>query len=93
MIGSSKSWGVSKPNPGFFARICQELDLEPRTIAYVGDRIDNDVTAAVAAGMTAVFIKRGPWGYLQAGHIPLPDGAIAIDSLDELPKALGLHRP
>ncbi len=92
MIGSSESWGVSKPNPEFFARIAQELDLEPGQIAYVGDRIDNDVTPAAAAGMTAVFIKRGPWGYLHAGRFPLPEGAVAIDSLDALPQALGLHR-
>ena len=33
MIGSSQSWGVSKPNPEFFARICHELDLEPSAVA------------------------------------------------------------
>ena len=92
LIGSSQSWGVAKPNLEFFTRISRELDLEPGKIAYVGDRIDNDVAPAAAAGMTAVFIKRGPWGYLQAGHIPLPDGAITIDSLTELPRVVGLHR-
>jgi HAD superfamily hydrolase (TIGR01549 family) len=93
MIGSSESWGVGKPNDGFFTRICQELGLPPAAIAYVGDRIDNDVTPAAAAGMTAVFIRRGPWGYLNAGRVPMPDGTIRIDSLDELPQALGLTRP
>ena len=92
MIGSSESWGVSKPNSEFFARISQELDLPPGAIAYVGDRIDNDVTPAAAAGMTAVFLKRGPWGYLQAGLLPLPPAAISIDSLTDLPQALGLNR-
>ena len=34
--------------------------------------------------MTAVHIKRGPWGYLQQ---PPPE-AIRIESLDELPAVL-----
>ena len=34
-------------------------------IAYVGDRADNDVGPAIAAGMVGVHIRRGPWGHLQ----------------------------
>jgi FMN phosphatase YigB (HAD superfamily) len=52
--------------------------------AYVGDRLDNDVLPAKAAGMFAVFIKRGPWGHLHA-HRPEVDQADAtIHSLDQL---------
>jgi FMN phosphatase YigB (HAD superfamily) len=50
----------------------------------VGDRVDNDVGPALAAGMVGVHIKRGPWGFL---HEP-PREAIRIRSLDELPGAL-----
>ena len=50
----------------------------------MGDRVDNDVGPAIAAGMVAVHIRRGPWGYLQEP----PDAAIRITSLDELPGAL-----
>jgi FMN phosphatase YigB (HAD superfamily) len=57
---------------------------EPAKIAYVGDRVDNDVLPALAAGLVAVHIKRGPWGHL---HEP-PTAAIRIRSLDELPAAL-----
>ena len=53
-------------------------------IAYVGDRVDNDVEPALAAGMVAVHIRRGPWGYL---HEPPPE-ALRITSLDELPAVL-----
>jgi FMN phosphatase YigB (HAD superfamily) len=53
-------------------------------IAYVGDRADNDVGPAIAAGMVGVHIRRGPWGHLQEP----PAGAIRITSLDELPGAL-----
>ena len=86
VLGSSGLWGVEKPAPGFFARIEQELGLPASEIAYVGDRVDNDVAPALAAGMTAVHVRRGPWGHL---HEP-PAGAIGISTLDELPEALGV---
>jgi phosphoglycolate phosphatase-like HAD superfamily hydrolase len=82
--GSSASWGVQKPASEFFARLAELAGVEPGKIAYVGDRVDNDVRPALAAGMVAVHIRRGPWGYL---HEP-PDAAIRICSLDELPSLL-----
>ena len=79
-VGSSQRWGVSKPDPRFFSRICDELAVPAVEVAYVGDRVDNDVAPALAAGMTAVHIRRGPWGYLHE----TPAGARRIDSLMEL---------
>jgi FMN phosphatase YigB (HAD superfamily) len=84
VLGSSERWQISKPDPAFFARIVEAVGVEPAKIAYVGDRVDNDVGPAIAAGMVGVHIKRGPWGYLQ---VP-PAAAIRIDSLDELPAVL-----
>jgi FMN phosphatase YigB (HAD superfamily) len=48
--------------------------------------VDNDVEPALAAGMVAVHVRRGPWGIL---HEP-PAGALRIRSLDELPAVLGV---
>jgi len=84
VLGSSERWGVAKPDARFFARIAEVVGGPPEKIAYVGDRVDNDVVPALAAGMTAVHIRRGPWGYL---HEPPPEAA-RIRSLDELPGAL-----
>ena len=84
LVASSERWGVEKPSPLFYARLVDELGLPPAKIAYVGDRVDNDVVPALAAGMTAVHVKRGPWGYLQQ---PPPE-AIRITSLDALPEVL-----
>jgi HAD superfamily hydrolase (TIGR01509 family) len=84
IVGSSARWGVAKPAPAFFDRIVRESGLEPPQIAYVGDRVDNDVIPALAAGMVAVHIRRGPWGVL---HDPPPE-AVAITSLAELPELL-----
>ena len=79
-VGSSERWGVSKPDARFFSRIVDELAVSVDAVAYVGDRVDNDVAPALAAGMTAVHIRRGPWGYLHE----TPPGARRIDSLMEL---------
>jgi HAD superfamily hydrolase (TIGR01549 family) len=83
VLGSSESWGVAKPDPAFFARVVQAVDAAPEKIAYVGDRVDNDVAPALAAGLVGVHVRRGPWGYL---HEPPPE-AIRIAALDELPGA------
>jgi FMN phosphatase YigB (HAD superfamily) len=83
-VGSSTRWGVEKPAQAFFARVAAEAGRPPAEVAYVGDRVDNDVAPALAAGMVGVHIRRGPWGHLQE---PPPE-AIRIGSLDELPEAL-----
>jgi FMN phosphatase YigB (HAD superfamily) len=85
-VGSSVGWGVEKPAPEFFERIVAEADARPGEIAYVGDRVDNDVLPALAAGMVAVHVRRGPWGYL---HEPPPE-ALRAASLAELPELLGV---
>jgi HAD superfamily hydrolase (TIGR01509 family) len=82
-VGSSARWGVEKPAPDFFARLAEEAGVDPAKIAYVGDRVDNDVGPALEAGMVGVHIRRGPWGHL---HQP-PASAVRIRSLDELPEA------
>lgn len=88
LVGMSADWGVHKPDPAFFERIARELDLAPTAIAYVGDRVDNDVRPAHAAGMTSVFLRRGPWGWIQAGAVDPPAADLVIESLAELPGAL-----
>ena len=85
LIGTSSLWGVEKPSPEFFERIAEGVLASPSDIAYIGDRVDNDVLPALEAGMVAVHIRRGPWGSRHAA----PPGAIVIDSLDELPGVFG----
>jgi HAD superfamily hydrolase (TIGR01509 family) len=83
-VGSSASWGVAKPSPEFFRRVIELAAAPAERIAYVGDRVDNDIEPALAAGLLAVHVRRGPWGHLQRP----PEAAICIRSLDELPGAL-----
>ncbi len=88
LIASSASWGVEKPSPEFFARVAALAGVPPTNIAYVGDRVDNDVVPAATAGMLAVFLRRGPWGFLQAEHPGAALASLRLDSLDALPHAL-----
>jgi FMN phosphatase YigB (HAD superfamily) len=78
---SSERFGVQKPAPAFFEHVVRETGRPTCEVAYVGDRVDNDVEPALAAGMVAVHLRRGPWGHL---YEPPPQ-AIRISSLDELP--------
>lgn len=87
-VGSSARWGIEKPDLRFFARIVSELGLPAEEIAYVGDRIDNDVVPAAAAGMQAIFLRRGPWAWIQAPSEDPPDAVLTVNSLAELPAAL-----
>lgn len=90
VMAMSDALGVSKPDPAFFERVLQLLGQpEPACVAYVGDRIDNDVRPAAAAGMRAVWLRRGPWGVLQAdedGHAALVVGSLG-DLVARLPEA------
>jgi len=58
----------------------------------VGDRLDNDIRPALAAGMVTVFLRRGPWGYIHAAHPDVTRAHLRIESLDELPERLTLPR-
>ncbi len=84
VVTSSVSLGARKPEAAFFARLVELAGCAAAEMAYVGDRVDNDVRPALAAGLVAVHVRRGPWGRLQDP----PDGAIRVESLAELPAAL-----
>jgi HAD superfamily hydrolase (TIGR01509 family) len=85
VIASSASIGVRKPDPAFFEKVAALIGYPPAEVAYVGDRVDNDVLPAAAAGMVAVHVRRGPWGRLQ--RTP-PEATLALDDLASLPEAL-----
>ncbi len=80
VVASSGGLGAHKPDRAFFDRIVELAGVEAGEVAYIGDRVDNDVVAARVAGLAAVHLRRGPWGMLQ----PRADGVPGIDSLTEL---------
>jgi HAD superfamily hydrolase (TIGR01549 family) len=87
-VASSARWGVEKPDPAFFQRMVTESDTPPGEIAYVGDRLDNDVLPAITAGMFGVFVRRGPWGVIHAAWPEAARAHLRLENLDALPEAL-----
>ena len=90
-VASSAGWGVAKPDPAFFARLVGEARVPAENILYVGDRLDNDVLPAHAAGMRTVFVRRGPWGYLHALKDEVSLADLRVDSLHELTAVLNAN--
>ena len=89
VLAMSESLGVAKPDPEFFARMLELIGApQPGDVAYVGDRVDNDVLPAASAGMRAVWIRRGPWGVI-ADPPPAGTAALVVSSLDELVERIG----
>jgi HAD superfamily hydrolase (TIGR01662 family) len=85
VIAMSAGMGVAKPAPAFYERALELMGApDPATVAYVGDRVDNDVLPASAAGMRAVWLRRGPWGVIQRLPVPGVRPALIVDSLSEL---------
>lgn len=82
---TSAGWGLSKPDPAFFQRIAEELELETNEILYVGDRLDNDYFPAKSVGMYAVFLRRGPWGYLHSTWPDMDKVKHQISDLSQIP--------
>ncbi|SFK44116.1 haloacid dehalogenase superfamily, subfamily IA, variant 1 with third motif having Dx(3-4)D or Dx(3-4)E [Streptosporangium canum] len=87
-IHTSDGWGVSKPDPGFFAKVVAVSGREPGEILYVGDRLDNDVRPARAAGMWTALIRRGPWGHLHAARPEAAEADFVVDDFPALVAAL-----
>ena len=85
VLATSDDWGVTKPDVAFFSKLIAVSGHQPHEIAYVGDRLDNDLRPAAEAGLRTVFVRRGPWGYIiyQPGTADLE-----LDSLSELPVGL-----
>ena len=84
-MAMSEELGVSKPDPAFFARALELTGVsDPAQMAYVGDRVDNDVIPSASAGIHAIWIRRGPWGTIQRLPKELEGRVQVVDSLMEL---------
>ena len=83
-IASSAGWGVSKPDPRFFDKVIDAAGVPAAEIAYVGDRVDNDVIPSRAAGMTAVFLRRGPWGWMHEERPEIDQAHLRLRTLEGL---------
>lgn len=49
--------GFRKPEPAFFKKILETLELQPSSVYMVGDSFENDVQAANIVGIPAVWFN------------------------------------
>lgn len=84
-----KAMVIGKPAPDFFKIALDDLGLAAADAMMVGDDIDVDVGGGQQVGMTGVLVKTGKYRqhYAEASAIR-PN--LVIDSVADLPKALGL---
>jgi HAD superfamily hydrolase (TIGR01549 family) len=80
VLATSDECGVGKPNVGFFDKIVAVSGHERHEIAYVGDRLDNDIAPAAEAGLITVWVRRGPWGYILRPRELTIAGSLAEDA-------------
>ena len=78
-VVTSAEVGAPKPSPRVFERALAIAGAAPSEALHVGDKVDNDVKGAAAAGVRAVLLQR-------EGEPPA--GVDAIRSLRELPALL-----
>jgi len=74
-VVTSAEVGAPKPNPRVFERALAIAGAEPSEALHVGDKVDNDVEGAAAAGVRAVLLQR---------QGEPPPGVEAVCSLREL---------
>jgi len=88
LVASSAAWGIAKPDARFFERVLDLAGHPPEDVVYVGDRVDNDVLPAAAAGMRTILVRRGPWGVIQSDWPEAERADALVDGLDEAVDAI-----
>lgn len=84
VIATSDDWGITKPDLAFFDKLIEVSGHSPDEIAYVGDRLDNDIAPAAEAGLSTVWIRRGPWGYILQRAASAVAPTVQVASLERL---------
>ena len=99
VLGTSDEWDAAKPDVAFFDKLVAASGHQRHEIAYVGDRLDNDIAPAARAGLFTVWVRRGPWGYilnrdaeLLAGRLPDDAPSVTIATLSDLVTELNAGR-
>jgi putative hydrolase of the HAD superfamily len=75
--------GIGKPDPGTFFAVCARLRVEPSACIFVGNDPVADIAGARAVGMMTVRV---------GADVPapgVPDADLVLDSVTDLPPALG----
>jgi putative hydrolase of the HAD superfamily len=78
-VVTSAEVGAAKPSPRVFERALGIAGVDPGEALHVGDKVDNDIQGAAAAGVRAVLLQR---------EGDPPPGVAWVRSLRDLPALL-----
>jgi len=88
-IVASGDVGVAKPDAVIFERACELFGVEPRSAAYIGDRLTTDAVGASAAGLLGIWLDRAGAATDQQLDAARAAGVPVIRSLNAVPALLG----
>ncbi|HEY1529684.1 MAG TPA: HAD family hydrolase [Galbitalea sp.] len=87
-VVTSGDFGAVKPHPSIFQHACSVFGVDPSEAAYVGDRLHTDAIGATQAGLTGIWLNRGPAPDLATRAEADAADVQIIASLAELPPRL-----
>lgn len=76
----SEEVGVDKPAPKIFHEALRRVQAAPADAVMVGDRLELDISPALALGLRAVWTKE----FIAQGSVSAPAGVTAIQRLEDL---------
>ncbi len=86
---ASGELGFAKPDPRIFEHACAVFGVTPSDAVYVGDRLNTDAIGAAEAGLRGVWLDRSGAATADELASAAASGVLVINSLEELPVALG----
>ena len=84
---SSAEHGLRKPHPAIFRAALDLVKVPAEHAVMVGDSVRQDVEGALAAGMRAILLHRGPDAHPRSADLTT-QGVPVIRSLVDLPSAI-----
>jgi putative hydrolase of the HAD superfamily len=88
MLVGLDTLGMGKPAPEVFLEACARLGTDPARTLYVGDELDLDARAAVAAGLFGAWLDRPGTRrggvHLEDPSAAIADGVVVLSGLGEL---------
>jgi len=85
---TSDDIGAEKPDPAFFKPVIEHTGFDASEVAYVGDRVENDILPARDAGLATVLLRRGPWAFVNEDSPAAASADVRLASLVDLPSTM-----
>ncbi len=86
-VPTSRMHHAGKPDPEFFAHLCDRLEVSPKQCLLIGDNLEADIAGGHSVGMTTALVLTGVTDAEQANAHPVK-AHLTFADLPELLKAM-----